>query len=757
MPAVSFFGLPLLDLVVIVVYFAAIIAIGAWCARRIRGEEDYFLAGRRFGKLVQTFAAFGQGTSADNAVGVSTLTMKNGAAGIWGSLLYLFATPIFWFTSPWMRRLRLLTTGDFFVERYGSKPMAAVYAVIGAIGMMAFIALGFSAMTKTIVAMTPKSVAEFSAEDEATYQQEVAKLRAANEGKPDALGVLTLEELRERQRLATAPPGSLSQADQTRLTALNAKAPATIIAHLDANVLVWIVCFVVLLYAVAGGLEAAFLTDMIQGVFIILLSILLIPFAWDKINDLYGGRGPMDAMQTIHRLVPDEQFRIFGSPNAVDFTWYYIIALSIMTTFNVVVQPNMLVATGSARTEYAARYGFTVGNFLKRFCTILWGVFGLAAIVLYATKVHHPDLTWGYASRDLLGPLNLGLVGLMIACLMAALMSTVDCYMLTCSSLLTHNLYRPVVTLVAAPGHRHFVWAGRFFGALVVIGGALIALQFATILQILKFIWEINVMVVPAFWLGIKWRRATRWGAWVSMLFGALAFLILPLLLPALWPTLHTHQALLATPRPPVVAATATEQDVARRQAAIAQWQARDAMQKSTGPRPQPLQLGQEFAKPVDIGERSIFWTQGVKPGDDGQLRGHGMLNVELVLLDQLGFDLRGNVHALNETIRIAIRTSVPILIMLVVSLVTPADDPERVRRFFARMRCRVNGDPDEDARELAHSMQDPERHEQMLLFPRSNWEFYKWTREDFGGFALACVGVVVVLAVMSLLVSLGG
>ena len=74
-------------------------------------------------------------------------------------------------------------------------------------------------------------------------------------------------------------------------------------------------------------------------------------------------------------------------------------------------------------------------------------MFALAAIVLYADKVHHSDLVWGHASRDLLGPLNLGLVGLMIACLMAALMSTVDCLMLTCSSLITENLYRPL-----APG-----------------------------------------------------------------------------------------------------------------------------------------------------------------------------------------------------------------------------------------------------------------------------------------------------------------
>jgi len=56
-------GLSLLDILVIILYFAVIIGIGVWSSRRIRSQEDFFLAGRGLGKLVQTFAAFGQATS----------------------------------------------------------------------------------------------------------------------------------------------------------------------------------------------------------------------------------------------------------------------------------------------------------------------------------------------------------------------------------------------------------------------------------------------------------------------------------------------------------------------------------------------------------------------------------------------------------------------------------------------------------------------------------------------------------------------
>ena len=41
------FGLAGIDIAVIVVYFVVVIAIGIWASRRIKNQEDYFLAGRK--------------------------------------------------------------------------------------------------------------------------------------------------------------------------------------------------------------------------------------------------------------------------------------------------------------------------------------------------------------------------------------------------------------------------------------------------------------------------------------------------------------------------------------------------------------------------------------------------------------------------------------------------------------------------------------------------------------------------------------
>ncbi len=641
------FGLTLIDILVILLYFAVIVAIGIWSSRRIKNQEDFFLAGRGFGKLVQTFAAFGQATNADNAVGVTTTTFSNGASGIWSSLLYLFNTPIYWLISPWTRRLRLLTTGDFFLQRYRSQSMAATYAVIGTVCMMSFIALGFNAMTKTVVAIMPKAAAEFTESDQSAYARaydvHVHKLGSQK----GMTTILTYDELLEEEKLEAIPESSLSQQEQDRLATLQIKGLAKFISHVPENILIWVVCLIVIVYAVAGGLEAAFLTDPLQGIFILLRSVIMIPFAWAKINETYGGSGVMDALRTIHQQLPESCFDIFGSPHSIDFTWYYIAALSLMAVFTVPVQPNMLVATGSARDEYAARYGFVVGSFLKRFCTVFWGVFALAALVIYGGHVRNPDLIWGYATRDLLGPLGLGLVGLMIASLMAALMSTADCLMLTASSLLTHNLYRPLVAN-RSPGH--YVWAGRFFGAAVLIGSVLLATQFDTILQLLKFIWEINVVLAPAFWLGMKWRRANRPGAWASIVLAGLAFLVLPVVLPWTMPSLRSDEYLLKTndPAPLQRTYTAREADVRSRDAEIAVWDKLQAQGKTEGPCPRSLVLGAEFTEQYTLPKSAIFWTQDIRPDADGVLVGRGRLSLELVALDSMGFNLAQSSHAMS-------------------------------------------------------------------------------------------------------------
>ena len=123
-------GLSLWDWAALAVYFIVILIIGIWTARRISDTSDFFIGGRRFGKTMMVFFSFGAGTSGNDAVGVSAKTYVEGMSGIWFQWLWLFCTPFYWLIAPMFRRMRALTTGDFFELRYDSS-VAGLYTFVG--------------------------------------------------------------------------------------------------------------------------------------------------------------------------------------------------------------------------------------------------------------------------------------------------------------------------------------------------------------------------------------------------------------------------------------------------------------------------------------------------------------------------------------------------------------------------------------------------------------------------------------------------
>jgi len=728
------FGLEIIDIVVIIIYFCAIIGIGIWASRRVKSQEDYLLGGRKFGKVIQTFASFGGATSADGPVGTVTTTFKNGAAGIWSSLLMVFATPLFWITSPWQRRLRVLTMGDFYEERYGSKKMAATYALIGTIGMMGLLSVGYAAMNKTITAITPKHVEEYNANEKKEYEKAL---------------VLSSLEQRDYQ--------TLSATEKDQLKQLRFEKPRSVFSHLNESMVAWIVCLVIIVYAVSGGLEAAFYTDMLQGICIIGLSFLLIPFSWMKIQHVYGSEAMESATTILHQKLPQSFFEIFGSPTLIDFTWYFIATAALVAGITVVAQPNQLVTNGAAKDEYSARFGFVSGGFIKRFCTIMWGMVGLSAVLLYTGKVTNSDLVWGYAIHDLLEPMKVGLVGFMISSMMAALMSSGAALMLTVSGLILHNVYRP---LVPNKKEKHYIWAGRLFGALFLIGGALISTQFDSILEILKFIWEFFVIFAAAFWLGLKWRRANTKGAWYSILLTMVIFYLLPMVVPQVVPSLRQNETLLIQTQPDPVKRTyvAREADITDRNNEIALWKSLSEKGEATGECPTALALGEKFDKTYILPSKAIFWSQQPALNASGKMEANGYLFPELILLQSLGVKLQYQPYALNETIRMLTRLIFPFLILIIVSLMTKADTSLKTERFFLKMRTRVRGlGPDEDKKDLERAYNNPEETRKVLLFPNTSLEVYRWNKQDFVGFFVAIGVVAVVLGTLFFVVGLGG
>ncbi len=213
---------------------------------------------------------------------------------------------------------------------------------------------------------------------------------------------------------------------------------------------------------------------------------------------------------------------------------FYIVIISLNGLVGYGTQPHTMGLCAAGKTEMEARVGMTCGMFIKRFCTVAWVLTGLCALAYYMNKqvvVKDVDHVYGLMARDLLPAVLPGLVGLFIASMLAAVMSSCDAFMVACSALFTENVYRKLI--VKNAGDRHYMIVGRVVSVLVVAIGVLFAVSFGSVVKGLEIFWEVSAIMGLAFWLGLVWRRATPAGAWAGTLVSFAVMLFTSTIAPA--------------------------------------------------------------------------------------------------------------------------------------------------------------------------------------------------------------------------------
>jgi Na+/proline symporter len=438
------FGLTYIDWLVIIGYLVGITILGTWAIRKVKDSASFFISDRKFGKLLMMFFNFGTGTHSDQAVSVSAKTYRVGASGIWYQLLWVFSTPLYWVIAPLFRRMRAITTSDYFEARFGTS-VGVLYAVMAIMNLIVNIGVMLKGASAMIEAISGGSINAFYA--------------------------------------------------TMAMTAM------------------------FLVYGVAGGLSAAIVTDFIQGILTIVLSFLILPFAFLKISSLTG-LGPMEGMRaTINN---PEMFSLVSA----EIGLFYIIIISLNGLIGYGCQPHTMGLCAAGKTEMEARVGMTCGMFIKRFCTVAWVLTGLCAVAYYLIlekEVTDVDHVYGLMAKDLLPAIGPGLVGLFIASMLAALMSSCDAFMVAGSALFTENIYRRV--FVRQASDRHYMFVGRTVSVLLVVAAIAFTFSLESVVKGLEVFWKISAMMGLAFWVGLFWRRATVAAVWVGTLVTFAAFL----------------------------------------------------------------------------------------------------------------------------------------------------------------------------------------------------------------------------------------
>ena len=275
----------------------------------------------------------------------------------------------------------------------------------------------------------------------------------------------------------------------------------------DQIVVTMTVMFIV--YSFIGGLVAAAWTDLFQGILIIALSFMLIPLGW-------GAVGGLDGMQASL-----EPFRFsLATPSGIG-PWV-ILMLTINGLVGIMAQPHQLAAVGTGRDERTCRVGMLYGNMVKRVCTVGWALVGLMVAAMVAQgqtpPLDDPENAFGFACRQLLFP---GALGLLIASILAANMSTCSAFLVDSGALFTEGLYRR--RFVPNRTDSHYLWVGRISGFAITMLGVLYAIYLIeSVLYTFLLTETLATFVGISVLGGVIWRRANRWGALASLV-GSLA------------------------------------------------------------------------------------------------------------------------------------------------------------------------------------------------------------------------------------------
>jgi len=277
-----------------------------------------------------------------------------------------------------------------------------------------------------------------------------------------------------------------------------------------ANAAIAMTALLFLVYGTAGGLSSAIVTDFVQGLLTLVFSFLILPFVLREVGGLAG----------VRETIQDPAMLSMVAPGKISL--FFVIMMAIQALVGIVAQPFIMGVAGAGKTEMEGRVGMMFGNVVKRFCTMAWSVTAIAGIAWYIQQGTPrsdivPDQLYGNLAQTFLPQMLPGALGLFLAGMLAAIMSSCDAYMLSSAALFTQNIYRP---LRADKVESHYLLVGRITGVVIVGFGIAFAFWVPSVIKALEIWFMIAPMMGIAFWIGLLWRRMTVSGAWASTLTG---------------------------------------------------------------------------------------------------------------------------------------------------------------------------------------------------------------------------------------------
>lgn len=265
-------------------------------------------------------------------------------------------------------------------------------------------------------------------------------------------------------------------------------------------------------YTLFGGFMGASYTDMVQGL-LMLAALIAVPVI--TIIDL-GGVGPV--VESISQVRPDA-LSIFAG------TTFAGIVSSLAWGLGYFGQPHIIVRFMAMRTPADAKSGRRIG-ISWMVLTVFGALSGAFMGIAYFARHPEASLTNPETAESVFLDLSQILfhpfiAGLILAAVLAAIMSTLSSQLIVCSSALVEDLYGIFSSKKLSASKS--LWLGRAGVAIVaLVAGALAWNPNSSILQLVAFAWAgFGSAFGPTVLLSLYWRKLTTQGALASMITGA--------------------------------------------------------------------------------------------------------------------------------------------------------------------------------------------------------------------------------------------
>lgn len=271
---------------------------------------------------------------------------------------------------------------------------------------------------------------------------------------------------------------------------------------------------ITLVYTLFGGFLGASLTDVVQGLMMV-IALIVVPIAAVITIGGFGETGTL-----IAENAGEGHLSLLGGGAVTGGTVLAIVS-ALAWGLGYFGQPHIIVRFMALRSPQQAKSARRIGiswMVLSMFGAVISGLVGIAYMAKQGIELDNPETVVLLMSQTLMHPF---VAGLILAAVLAAIMSTVSSQLVVCSSALVEDLYK--VAQRTPPSQKRLVLMGRM--AVLVV--AIIAIVLAitpndSILGLVSFAWAgFGAAFGPIIILSLFWRKLTNWGALAGMFVGA--------------------------------------------------------------------------------------------------------------------------------------------------------------------------------------------------------------------------------------------